>query len=308
MKRRLGFMWVVIGILAVLALLVTASGCTNTATTASVTSKTSAVTTSSAPPVVTTSSAVVPPPVSSSAPPAAVVPPPISSAQPPPSPKPPAPAASQTPPVVSVPPPPASSNPPPAAGGSPPVPPEGAAPPPPAGAGAAPPESLPGSGKMVLTSTAVTNGVIADINSCNGVTAGTTDAAKSPALAWTGAPAATKSFAVILNGVKGGGDEGIMLVVYNIPSTATGLSEGLKDDLADPKIGTLGVSDTGNTNYRAPCGGTAGPWKKTVTLYALSSPPAVPSDPKSVDVVALRTAMEKITLDTAILDFNVIIK
>ena len=306
MKSRLGLLWVVLGILAVVALLVTTGGCANTVTTPTVASKTIPVTTSSALPVVTTSSVAPPPPVSSSATPAPVTPP-ISAVQPPASPKPAAPAASQPPPVVSVAPPPASTALPPA-GDAPPVPPEGAAPPPPAGSGAAPPASLPGSGKMVLTSTAVTNGVIADINSCNGVTAGTTDAAKSPALAWTGAPAATKSFAVILNGVKGGGDEGIMLVVYNIPSTATGLPEGLKDDLADPKIGTLGVSDTGNTNYRAPCGGTAGPWKKTVTLYALSSPPAVPSDPKSVDVVALRTAMEKITLDTAILDFNVIIK
>ena len=161
---------------------------------------------------------------------------------------------------------------------------------------------------MVLTSTAIVNGNIGDVYNCIGVNDNIPGAPKTPPLSWTGAPAGTKSFAVILSGIKGGGDEGIMLVVYKIPPTSKGLPEGLKEGLADPQIGTLGLEDSGNTGYRAPCGGSAGPWKKTFTLYALSAVPVLPDDPKSVDATTLRAAMEKIMLDTATLDFTLILK
>jgi len=164
------------------------------------------------------------------------------------------------------------------------------------------------SGKMVVTSTAVTNGVIADAYSCVGVTAGTVKVPKSLPLSWTGAPAGTKSFAVIISTIRGGGDEGIFFTVYNIPGTATGLPENLTDNLADPKIGTIGLNDQGTTVLEPPCGGGAGIFKYTVTLYALSTTPEVLDNPKSVNAAALRSAMKTITLDAAALSFTVTIK
>ncbi len=286
MKRRPVLLCVTIGILVILALLVVAGGCSNKATTVSIAVKTSAVTTSSAPPtVITSSTAVPPPPTSSSAP---------------------APAVSKPPPPASDVPPPASSNSPAPAGSQPP--PVGTNPPLPAGSFNIPADPLPGSGKMVLTSAAVKDGVIGESYSCVGVNSGAVAAAKSLPLVWTGAPVGTQSFVIILSGIRGGGDEGIMFIVYKIPGTSTGLPEGLKDNLVDPVIGTIGTTDRGVTGYTGPCAGTPGPWLRTVTLYALSATPAVPDDPKSVTAPVLRDAMKNITLDTAILNFNVIIK
>ncbi len=211
-------------------------------------------------------------------------------------------ATSQTP-VVTSQPPPASGSPPSVPGGT-----------------SAIVPSLPAmSGKLVVSSSVVKEGGdLGDKYTGNGVVSGIVPEALSLPLSWTGAPAGTKSFAVIISHMRGGNDEGIFFVVYNIPGTATGIPEGMKPGTNDPAIGTIGRNDqvdryrppgaTGATYYESPGGGTAGTYKYTVFVYALSDMPKVQNDPNSVDAAILRKAMDGITLDAASLNFNVVFR
>ncbi len=297
MCRRLQLLSVVIGILAVLALLVMTGGCAQSAapspTPAASVSKTSTPVISSSSPALPTSSAAPPAPAPTTSQP----PPPVAS-QPAASPKPPAPGSSA--PAAG------GAQPPPAAGGS--------APPPAAGAGPAPsdgaaPAPLPAmSGKLLVTSSVVKeNGILPDLYNCNGLTASTPIVPKSLPLSWTGAPAATKSFVVLITHVRGGGDEGIFFVVYNIPGTATGLPAGIADNTVDPKIGMVGNNDKLATSYSPPCGGGTGTFKYTVIVYAVSKTLDGLKDPTAADAAAVRDAMTGSILDAGALNFNVVL-
>ncbi len=297
MCRRLQLLSVVIGILAVLALLVMTGGCAQSAapspTPAASVSKTSTPVISSSSPALPTSSAAPPAPA-----PTTSQPPPPAASQPAASPKPPAPSSSA--PAAG------GAQPPPAAGGS--------APPPAAGAGPAPsdgaaPAPLPAmSGKLLVTSSVVKeNGILPDLYNCNGLTASTPIVPKSLPLSWTGAPAATKSFVVLITHIRGGGDEGIFFVVYNIPGTSTGLPAGIADNTVDPKIGTVGNNDKLATSYSPPCGGGTGTFKYTVIVYAVSKTLDGLKDPTAADAAAVRDAMTGSILDAGALNFNVVL-
>jgi hypothetical protein len=72
----------------------------------------------------------------------------------------------------------------------------------------------------------------------------------SPALSWSGAPAAAKSFAVVCHDpdaplVKPGAYGFAHWVLYNIPASTTSLEEGTKE-------GTAGHIDFGRTGYGGP--------------------------------------------------------
>jgi phosphatidylethanolamine-binding protein (PEBP) family uncharacterized protein len=90
----------------------------------------------------------------------------------------------------------------------------------------------------------------------------------SPSLAWKGAPAGTKSFAVVMDHLTP--DETIKTswVIWDIPATADRLSKAAKG------IGQTGASSKVATGYEPPR--SQGPGAKTyvITLYALSSPAA----------------------------------
>lgn len=89
------------------------------------------------------------------------------------------------------------------------------------GTGGAPP------GTMVLTSTAFAEGgTIPTANTCMG-------ANTSPALAWTGAPSGTKSFAVVLTDLS---KTLIHWVIYDIPPAATGLPAGIENAFAPSNV------------------------------------------------------------------------
>ena len=79
-------------------------------------------------------------------------------------------------------------------------------------------------GSMTLTSPAFSEGgTIPTVNTCKG-------ANTSPALAWTGAPSGTQSFAVVLT------DLTISMahwVIYDIPASATGLPSAI-ENTSDP--------------------------------------------------------------------------
>jgi Raf kinase inhibitor-like YbhB/YbcL family protein len=79
----------------------------------------------------------------------------------------------------------------------------------------------------------------------------------SPALAWTGVPAAAKSLVLIVDDPDAPDPAAprmtwVHWVLYNIPAAATGLPEGVARD-ALPK-GTLeGITDSRRTGWGGPC-------------------------------------------------------
>jgi Raf kinase inhibitor-like YbhB/YbcL family protein len=97
----------------------------------------------------------------------------------------------------------------------------------------------------------------------------------SPALTWSGAPAATKSFALICDDYEArGGDGFIHWVLYNIPATATGLPENAgasEGDLAN-SLGRHAYNDFLRRRYDGPCPPEGPPHKYRFTVYALDLP------------------------------------
>lgn len=79
----------------------------------------------------------------------------------------------------------------------------------------------------------------------------------SPELQWTGVPQGTKSLALIVDDPDAPDPAApkmtwVHWVLYNIPPTATGLAEGIRDDALPP--GTLqGLNDWKRPGYGGPC-------------------------------------------------------
>jgi Raf kinase inhibitor-like YbhB/YbcL family protein len=97
----------------------------------------------------------------------------------------------------------------------------------------------------------------------------------SPGLAWKGAPASTKSFAIVCDDpdvpIPGGF---VHWVVYNIPSTATGVPENLPIDPAASLPASIagavqGLSGFKRPIYRGPAPPPGKPHHYHFTVYAL---------------------------------------
>lgn len=100
----------------------------------------------------------------------------------------------------------------------------------------------------------------------------------SPALAWTGAPAATKQFALVFDDpdVVFGGQTFVHWVIYKIPGTAKGLPAELPMDatLTTPAelAGAIqGLSGFKRSGYRGPAPPPGKPHHYTFTVYALDA-------------------------------------
>jgi Raf kinase inhibitor-like YbhB/YbcL family protein len=94
----------------------------------------------------------------------------------------------------------------------------------------------------------------------------------SPALAWSGAPAGTKSFALLMHDPDAPTGSGWWhWVVYNIPAGTTSLPAGA----GDPKKGLMpaaavqGRTDYGSVGYGGPCPPPGQPHHYNFRLYAL---------------------------------------
>ena len=97
----------------------------------------------------------------------------------------------------------------------------------------------------------------------------------SPALAWSGAPAGTKSFALLMHDPDAPTGSGWWhWVVYNIPAATTSLAAGA----GDPKKGLMpaaavqGRTDYGSVGYGGPCPPPGSPHHYNFRLYALKVP------------------------------------
>ena len=100
----------------------------------------------------------------------------------------------------------------------------------------------------------------------------------SPALMWSGAPAATKQFAMIMDDpdAQFGGQNFVHWVVYKIPAAAKGLPAELPMDatLTAPAdlAGTIqGLSGFRRAGYRGPAPLAGKPHHYTFTVYALDT-------------------------------------
>jgi len=148
---------------------------------------------------------------------------------------------------------------------------------------------------LTITSTAFTpDGAIPSLYTCEGKDI-------SPPLGWSGAPAGTKSFALIVDDPDAPDPAApkmtwVHWVLYDIPAAGTGLPEAVQASALPP--GTReGVNDWGRTGFGGPCP-PIGRHRYFHKLYALD---AVLPDLKHPKKAALERAMHGHILAQAVL-------
>ncbi|NWJ47005.1 MAG: YbhB/YbcL family Raf kinase inhibitor-like protein [Chloroflexi bacterium] len=143
---------------------------------------------------------------------------------------------------------------------------------------------------VLQSSEVVEGGLLPKDYTCDGTSA-------TLPLSWSGAPAGTQEFALIMHHVAGPDDIHWYWVLYNIPLTVTSLPRNVTG------IGTLGNNSVnGKTEYTPPCSKGSGPKVYTYTIYALSSPPRLSVPPAQVNRDTLLVAIKDITLASATLN------
>jgi len=121
----------------------------------------------------------------------------------------------------------------------------------------------------------------------------------TPGLSWSGAPAGTEEYALMMTTQPGDGTTRWNWVLYGIPGTTTNLVEN------STGIGTLGSGSHGTVmQYDPPFSQNPGLKTYTFTLYALSGSPSLPADPAQVTGPVLTSAIAPITLGTASLKLS----
>jgi phosphatidylethanolamine-binding protein (PEBP) family uncharacterized protein len=113
-------------------------------------------------------------------------------------------------------------------------------------------------------------------------------------LEWSGAPAGTASFALLMHHVDPQGKTKWYWVLYDIPADVHSIPRNVKG------VGTLGNNSVnGQVGYAPPH--SKGPGAKTyvLTLYALSAAPKLNVPPEQVDRETLLAAMKGLTLASA---------
>ena len=144
------------------------------------------------------------------------------------------------------------------------------------------------SGNFLLTSSAVTNGGALPVEFTGD------GASASPPLEWSGAPAGTKYFAVIMDHFPGPGDVKWYWILYNIPADVHSLPKNVRG------VGTLGNNSVNRQLVYAPPH-SKGPGVKNyfITMYALSAPVEISLPPSQVNRNVLLNAIKDTILDSA---------
>ena len=117
----------------------------------------------------------------------------------------------------------------------------------------------------------------------------------SPAIAWKGAPAGTKAFAVSLWHTAPDQEKSYWLV-YNIPAASRGFAQNARPE------GTLGLNDRRKPEYDPMCSKGPGIKKYHLTVFALSRPLTLPAE--KVTRATLLEAIQETTLAEGTLDFE----
>src|SRR5271163_1755422 len=144
--------------------------------------------------------------------------------------------------------------------------------------------------QLTLTSPAIAPGsAIADDYACTG-------ADQSPALTWSSAPQATKSFALIVEDPDAPGGTFIHWVAYNIPSQVTSLPAGVPQTAEIAGGGSNGINGFDHIGYNGPCPPPGKTHHYHFRLFALDAK-LTPGDKPDAD--ALRAAMNGHVVATA---------
>lgn len=135
-------------------------------------------------------------------------------------------------------------------------------------------ESLP-AGKeeciMQLTSIAFAEGrAIPGKFTCDGLDV-------SPLLQWSGAPAGTRSFALICEDPDAPGGMWVHWVIYGLPATAVELPEGVATTESLPNGAKQGVNDFRRAGYGGPCPPPGRAHRYIFRLFALDTVPPLKS-------------------------------
>jgi Raf kinase inhibitor-like YbhB/YbcL family protein len=148
----------------------------------------------------------------------------------------------------------------------------------------------PAQAEFVVTSPVIAAGApIASDYACTG-------SDKSPALSWSNAPQATKSFALIVQDSDAPGGTFIHWVAYNIPAQTTSLPAGVAKDAEINGGGKNGINSFGHVGYNGPCPPPRKMHHYHFLLYALDST-LNPGDKADAD--AVEAAMKGHVLATA---------
>lgn len=129
-------------------------------------------------------------------------------------------------------------------------------------------------GKFLLTSP-----VVEDMKELSKEFTGDGEAA-TPPLAWTGAPAATKSYALIMDHADKEGNMKWYWTQYDIPAGTTSLAKNAHD------IGKMGTGFKGEVGYEPPMSKGAGSRTYVITMYALNEPLNVAGKPGREELLA----------------------
>lgn len=116
----------------------------------------------------------------------------------------------------------------------------------------------------------------------------------SPPLSWTSAPSGTTSYAITMHHITTAGDKHVYMVLYNIPSSVTSISESVSG------VGLFGVNTVNSkTSYSPPCSQGPGDKAYIFTIYALSSAPVFTVPQSQVTMDILLSAISSKTLGTS---------
>lgn len=121
----------------------------------------------------------------------------------------------------------------------------------------------------------------------------------SPQLTWSNPPSGTKEYAIMMTTLPVDGSTKWSWVLYNIPAGTTSLAKGTAG------IGKVGAYLQSSPQiYHPPCSQGSGLNKYTLTIYALSETPALPTNQADVTGVVLTKAISNITLGSANINFS----
>ncbi len=150
-----------------------------------------------------------------------------------------------------------------------------------------------GTHTFILTSDAGQDGsTMSAAYTCDG-------AGSTPGLSWSGAPAGTKEYALMMTTQPGDGTNRWNWVLYDIPVATTSLAEN------STGVGRLGTGSHGTVmQYDPPCSQGPGPKTYTFTLYALSASPSLPASGDQVTGPVLTSALAPVTLGTVSLNLT----
>jgi len=106
----------------------------------------------------------------------------------------------------------------------------------------------------------------------------------SPPLAWSDAPAGTKSFALIADDPDAPAGTWVHWVIFDLPADARGLSESTAKQAELPNGARQGTNDFRKTGYGGPCPPPGKPHRYFFKLYALDGKLGLKAGASKADV------------------------